>query len=59
MEDNVLICGKHVPLAAVWRVASLMVMPSRKEPFGMVVVEAAACGVPVYQEAQGCVVQLL
>ena len=47
MEDSVLMCGKLVPLAPVWRTASLMVMPSRKEPFGMAVVEAAACGVPV------------
>ncbi|HCP5925652.1 TPA: glycosyltransferase [Escherichia coli] len=47
MEGNVLMCGKLVPLAPVWRAASLMVMPSRKKPFGMVVVEASASGVPV------------
>ncbi len=47
MEGNMLMCGKLVPLAPVWQVASLMVMPSRKRPFGMVVVEVSTCGVPV------------
>ncbi|EFU6057801.1 glycosyltransferase [Escherichia coli] len=47
MDDCVYMCGMLSPLTPVWRVASLMVMPSIKEPFGMVIVEAAACGVPV------------
>ncbi|EEH8383402.1 glycosyltransferase [Salmonella enterica subsp. enterica serovar Montevideo] len=53
MADDVLMCGKLVPLAPIWRVASLMVMPSRQEPFGMVVVEAAVCGVPVIASDTG------
>ncbi|ECG3145590.1 glycosyltransferase [Salmonella enterica subsp. enterica serovar Weybridge] len=47
MEDCVMMCGELAPVAPVWRIASLMVMPSRNEAFGMVAVEAAACGVPV------------
>ncbi|WP_353647226.1 glycosyltransferase family 4 protein, partial [Escherichia coli] len=43
----VLICGHLTPVYPVYRVASLMVMPSTCESFGMVAVEAAACGVPV------------
>jgi glycosyltransferase involved in cell wall biosynthesis len=47
MEDCVLMCGLLSPVAPIYRVASLLVMPSRNESFGMAIVEAAACGVPV------------
>jgi mannosylfructose-phosphate synthase len=33
-------------LANVYRSASIFVMPSRYEPFGMVAIEAMACGTP-------------
>lgn len=47
MKDSVLMCGKLSPVAPVYRVASLMVMPSSNESFGMSAVEAVACGIPV------------
>ncbi|TQO04876.1 UNVERIFIED_ORG: glycosyltransferase involved in cell wall biosynthesis [Citrobacter freundii] len=47
MEDCVLMCGLLSPVAPLYRVASLMVLPSRNEAFGMAIVEAAASGVPV------------
>lgn len=47
MEDCVLMCGQLTPVAPLWQLASLMVMPSRSESFGMAIVEAAVCGVPV------------
>ncbi|TOF02668.1 glycosyl transferase, partial [Vibrio parahaemolyticus] len=42
-----LMCGLLSPVAPVYRRASLMVMPSRNEAFGMAIVEATVCGVPV------------
>ena len=47
MNDCVLMCGLISPVAPVYRRASLMVMPSRNEAFGMAIVEATVCGVPV------------
>lgn len=47
MDDCVLMCGLLSPVAPVYGIASLMVMPSRNEAFGMALVEATVCGVPV------------
>ena len=47
MDDCVLMCGLLSPVAPVYGIASLMVMPSRNETFGMALVEATVCGVPV------------
>ena len=53
MEDCVLMCGLLSPVAPVYQVAALMVMPSCNESFGMAIVEAAACGVPVVASRVG------
>lgn len=53
MEDCVLMCGLLSPVAPVYRIASLIVMPSRNESFGMVITEAAACGTPVMASRVG------
>ncbi|EEZ9256898.1 glycosyltransferase family 4 protein [Escherichia coli] len=53
MEDCVLMCGPLLPVAPVYRIASLLVMPSRNETFGRVIMEAAACGVPVMASRVG------
>lgn len=59
MEGDVLMCGRIVPLAPVWQVASLMVMPSRNESFGMVVVESAGCGIPVIASDVGGIPEII
>ncbi|MDS1718059.1 glycosyltransferase, partial [Escherichia coli] len=53
MEECVLICGYLSPVYPLYKVASLMVMPSIWESFGMAAVEAAACGVPVMASNAG------
>lgn len=53
MSDCVLMCGLLSPVAPVYRVASLMVIPSRNEAFGMDLVEATVCGVPVMASRVG------
>ena len=53
MNDCVLMCGLLSPVAPVYRRASLMVMPSRNEAFGMAIVEATVCGVPVMASRVG------
>ncbi|HFG4068900.1 TPA: glycosyltransferase family 4 protein [Escherichia coli] len=53
MNDCVRMCGLMSPVAPVYRRASLMVMPSRNEAFGMTLVEATICGVPVMASRVG------
>ncbi|HBC0990280.1 TPA: glycosyltransferase family 4 protein [Escherichia coli] len=53
MNDCVLMCGLLSPVAPVYRIASLMVMPSRNEAFGIALVEAVSCGVPVMASRVG------
>lgn len=43
----------HHTLSTYYRAADVVVMPSRSESFGMVALEAAACGVPVVAAAVG------
>ncbi|EFR4410624.1 glycosyltransferase family 4 protein, partial [Salmonella enterica] len=45
--------GSVYPVMPVYRQADLVVMPSRKETFGMVVVEASSLGVPVFASQVG------
>lgn len=47
LQDNVMMAGKLFPVAAVYRHADLVLMPSRNESFGMALVEAMFFGVPV------------
>ncbi|HFF9411125.1 TPA: glycosyltransferase family 4 protein [Escherichia coli] len=53
MNDCVLMCGLLSPVAPVYGRASLMVMPSRNEAFGMAIVEATVCGVLVMASRVG------
>jgi L-malate glycosyltransferase len=46
LEENVLFLGKQNNVAALLNMADLMVLPSEKESFGLVLLEAMACGVP-------------
>jgi D-inositol-3-phosphate glycosyltransferase len=43
----------HHTLSTYYRAADLVVVPSRSESFGLVALEAAACGVPVVAAAVG------
>lgn len=43
----------HYALSTYYRAADVLVMPSRSESFGLVALEAAACGIPVVAAAVG------
>lgn len=43
----------HVELSTIYRAADVVVIPSRSESFGLVALEAAACGRPVVASAVG------
>ena len=43
----------HHILASYYRAADVVIVPSRSESFGLVALEAAACGVPVVASAVG------
>jgi len=43
----------HADLAAYYRAADVVLVPSRTESFGLVALEAAACGTPVVATAVG------
>lgn len=53
MHNNVLIAGNVFPASPVYRIASLLVMPSENESFGMVLAEASAFSVPVLASQVG------
>ncbi len=43
----------HWALSTYYRAADVLIMPSRSESFGLVALEAAACGIPVVAAAVG------
>lgn len=55
IEDRVMFVPPqpHYALSTYYRAADVVVMPSRSESFGLVALEAAACGVPVVAAAVG------
>ncbi|MCZ8694516.1 glycosyltransferase family 4 protein [Escherichia albertii] len=53
MNEYVLMAGPLFPVLPVYRIASVVVMPSENETFGMVLAEAAASGVPVIASKTG------
>src|SRR4051812_15097207 len=46
LEDRVLFLGKQENLAELYSISDLMLLLSEKESFGLVALEAMACGVP-------------
>ncbi len=47
LKDRIELMGPVAPLDAEWSRASIAAIPSRFEPFGLVIVEAMAAGLPV------------
>ncbi|MBO8170739.1 MAG: N-acetyl-alpha-D-glucosaminyl L-malate synthase BshA [Bacillaceae bacterium] len=53
LTDDVYFLGKQNDIAAVISVADLLILTSEKESFGLVALEAMACGVPVIATTAG------
>lgn len=47
MEDRIILCGQTTDVRSAYLSGSIYVMPSRSEGFGMAIVEAASCGLPI------------
>ncbi len=53
LQDRVFFLGKQVRVAELLSTADLLLLPSEKESFGLVALEAMACGVPVIASDTG------
>lgn len=53
LADDVFFLGKQEDVAEVISMADIMLLPSEKESFGLVALEAMACGVPVVATMAG------
>ncbi len=59
LERNVIFLGKQDEVAELISVADLMLLPSEKESFGLVALEAMACGVPTIGTRTGGIPELV
>ncbi|MBW5446606.1 N-acetyl-alpha-D-glucosaminyl L-malate synthase BshA [Cohnella sp. CFH 77786] len=59
LTDRVVFLGKQDDVAQVVSIADLMLLPSEKESFGLVALEAMACGVPTIGSLAGGIPELV
>lgn len=59
LQDRVHFLGKQDDVAQVISIADLMLLPSEKESFGLVALEAMACGVPTIGSVAGGIPELV
>ncbi|MDF2924415.1 MAG: bshA [Paenibacillaceae bacterium] len=59
LSDRVCFCGKQDDVAEVISLGDLILLPSEKESFGLVALEAMACGVPTIGSLAGGIPELV
>jgi N-acetyl-alpha-D-glucosaminyl L-malate synthase BshA len=59
LMDRVIFCGKQDDVAQIISLADVMILPSEKESFGLVALEAMACGVPTVGSNTGGIPELI
>jgi N-acetyl-alpha-D-glucosaminyl L-malate synthase BshA len=59
LMDRVIFCGKQDDVAQIISLADVMILPSEKESFGLVALEAMACGVPTVGSDTGGIPELI
>ncbi|TCZ81186.1 N-acetyl-alpha-D-glucosaminyl L-malate synthase BshA [Paenibacillus albiflavus] len=59
LNDRVIFCGKQDDVAKVISLADMMLLPSEKESFGLVALEAMSCGVPTVGSNAGGIPELI